>query len=180
VKRLFLVVAVVAVLAALFIYGLQRGAPDRVITSNLTGKSVPAFDLPLHTPFLSTFGSDLDYRPGSYGKPVIINFWATWCAPCRTEAPLLQAAWQEFGDEVEIIRVPTLDKDRHQAGRDFIAEFGLTFPNVMDNSNRVGISYGIFGLPETFFVAADGTLLHKHSGAVTREVLDEQIRALTR
>lgn len=179
-KRLFAVVAVVAVLAALFVYGLWRGEPDRVITSNLTGKSVPAFKLPLHTPFLATFGPELDYQPGSYGKPVIINFWATWCAPCRTEAPLLQTAWQEFGAEVEIIGVQTLDKDRHQAGRDFISEFGLTFPNVIDNSNRVGISYGIFGLPETFFVAADGTLLHKHAGAVTQEVLDEQIRALTR
>lgn len=179
-KRLSLVIIVVAVLAALFIYGLQRGAPDRIITSNMVGKSVPAFDLPLHTTFLSTFGSDLVYEPGSYGKPVIINFWATWCAPCRDEAPLLQAAWLESGSDVEIIGVQTLDKDRHQAGRDFIAEFGLTFPNVMDNSNRVGISYGIFGLPETFFIAADGTLLHKHAGPVTKELLDTQIQALTR
>jgi cytochrome c biogenesis protein CcmG/thiol:disulfide interchange protein DsbE len=174
------VVIIVGILAALFVFGLRRGAPDRDIASNLTGKTVPGFELPLHTPFLTEFGPVIDYQPGSYGKPVIINFWATWCAPCRTEAPLLQAAWQEHGGDVEIIGVQTLDKDRHQAGRDFISEFNLTFPNVMDNTNRVGISYGIFGLPETFFIAADGTLLHKHAGAVTQELLDEQIRALTR
>lgn len=178
-KRLLVVVAVVAVLGALFLFGLLRGSPDRDIESNLLGKSIPAFELPVHTPFLTSYGPNLEFEPGGYGKPVIINFWATWCEPCRTEAPLLEAAWREHGSDVEIIGVQTLDRNE-QAGANFISEFNLTFPNVKDLTNRTGIAYGIFGLPETFFVAADGTLLHKHAGAVTQKLLAEQIALLTR
>ena len=57
-------------------------------------------------------------------------------------------------------------------------EFGLTYPNGVDENNRINIDFGLFGLPETFFIRADGTLQYRHSGAVTQEVMDEQIRTL--
>ena len=62
--------------------------------------------------------------------------------------------------------------------RELMNEFGLSYPNGIDESNRINIDYGLFGLPETFFIRADGTLLYRHYGPVTQEVMDEQIRLL--
>lgn len=171
-------VGVVAVLGALFLFGLMRGSPDRIITSNMIGQSVPAFRLPVHTNLMQEFGAEFEYLPASYGKPVIINFWAEWCEPCRIEAPHLQDVWSRYGDELTVIGIQTLDRGRHAAGRAFINEFGLTFPNMMDNDSRIGRNYGLFGVPETFFIAADGTLVEKYAGILTPEVLETNIRRM--
>ncbi len=175
-KRLLSVIVIVAALAGLFAFGLLRGAPDRIIDSNLMGRSVPAFSLPVHANLLSEYGAS--FGMPHTGQPVILNFWAEWCEPCRTEAPLLEDVWQKYGDQVLVLGVQTQDKGRQAAGRAFIHEFGLTFPNVYDDDSRVGISYGIFGLPETFFIRADGTLQYKHAGILTAELLENQIEAL--
>ena len=174
-KRLLIVLAVVAGLGTLFFFGLQRGSPDRVITSSMIGREVPAFRLPMHGNLISEHGSELEYVPAGFGKPVIINFWAEWCEPCRIEAPLLQQVWQEYGEDLTVIGIHTLDKGRQAAGRAFINEFGLTFPNVVDDDSRVGRNYGLFGVPETFFIDADGLLVEKYAGILSEEVLSEHI-----
>lgn len=177
-RRIVIVVGIVAALGALFAWGLLRGSPDRIITSNMLGRPVPSFTLPVHTNLLSDFGSNYRFPTGGLGRPVIINFWAEWCEPCREEAPLLQAVWELYGDQVEVIGIQTLDRGRQAAGRAFIAEFGLTFPNMVDDDSRVGRSFGLFGVPETFFVNADGTLLDKHAGILTAELLERRIEEL--
>ncbi len=177
-KRVVIVAIVVAVLGALFWFGLRRGSPDRIITSNMIGRSVPAFALPVHANLQQQFGPELNYVPGEFGKPVIINFWAEWCEPCRVEAPLLQDVWQEYGSDVVVIGIQTLDKGRQAAGRAFIDEFGLTFPNVSDDDSRVGRNYGLFGVPETFFIDAEGTLVEKYAGILSDQVLADNIRSI--
>lgn len=174
-KRLLPVIAVVLVLGALFAFGLMRGSPDRIITSNMIGQAVPGFELPVHANLSATFGPQLEYDPAEFGRPVVINFWAEWCEPCRVEAPLLQESWLEHGGEVVVIGIQTLDKGRQAAGRAFIDEFGLTFPNVVDDDSRIGRSYGLFGVPETFFISADGTLVEKYAGILTHQVLSDSI-----
>jgi cytochrome c biogenesis protein CcmG, thiol:disulfide interchange protein DsbE len=172
-------VVVVGALAALFAFGLLRGSPDRDIPSNLLGRQVPSFELPLYEHYVAAYGPTLSLDEHR-GRPMIINFWASWCGPCYTEAPHLQRIWQRFGDEVLVIGVQTQDRDARSAGRAFIDQFGLSFPNVIDNDSRVSIAYGLFGVPETFFVRADGTLAHKHAGPVTEAMMVEQIEALLR
>lgn len=177
-RRLLIVIAVVAVLGSLFLFGLLRGSPDRIITSNMIGQSVPSFRLPVHTNLTPQYGPEFEYASASFGRPVIINFWAEWCEPCRIEAPLLQDVWRGYGDELTVIGIQTLDRGRQAAGRAFINEFGLTFPNVVDDDSRIGRNYGLFGVPETFFIAADGTLVEKYAGILTPEVLENNIRRL--
>jgi cytochrome c biogenesis protein CcmG, thiol:disulfide interchange protein DsbE len=179
VRRLIPVAAVVAGLTALFLFGLLRGHPDRNIPSNLLGRPVPDFDLPLYERYVAEYGPRLSLAEAA-GRPLVINFWASWCGPCYEEAPHLQRAWERHGDEVLFIGVQTQDRDARAAGRAFVERFDLGFPNAIDDDSRVSIAYGLFGVPETFFVRADGTLQHKFVGPVTERVMDEQLGALLR
>ena len=178
-RRVFVSGLVVAMLGALFVFGLLRGQPDRDIPSNLIGRTSPGFELPLYEHYAADFGPVLaleEYR----GTPMIINFWASWCGPCYEEAPHLERIWQRYQDQVLVIGIQTQDRDARAAGRAFIDRFGLSFPNVIDNDSRVSITYGLFGVPETFFVRADGTVMHKHAGPVTEAMMTERIEAMLR
>lgn len=177
-KRALVVVAVVGALGGLFTWGLLRGSPDRNIPSNYLGRALPNFELPLYPAYQSEFGPTLALADYVGTRPLVINFWASWCGPCYAEAPYLQAAAQTYGNEVLIIGIQTQERDARAAGQAFINRFGFTFPNVIDNDSRVSISYGLFGVPETFFVRRDGTLAYKHVGPVDARVMREQIEAL--
>jgi len=179
VRRVALVVAIVGGLSALFVFGLLRGAPDRNVPSNLLGRPVPTFVLPVYERYLADFGPRLSLAD-HVGRPMVINFWASWCGPCYVEAPHLEAAHRRYGDEVLFIGVQTQERDARVAGRAFIERFDFTFPNVIDDDSRVSIAYGLFGVPETFFVHADGTLDHKHVGPVDARLLTERVEALRR
>ncbi len=177
-KRLTIVVVVVAGFGALFAFGL-RNPVDRDIPANRVGKTMPDFEMPLFERYAETYGPTFKVSE-SLGKPMVINFWASWCPPCQDEAPVLEAAWQEYRNEVLFVGVNTQESGKEANARAFIESHGLTFPNGKDESSRIGIDYGLFGLPETFFIRADGTLLDKHSGPVSQALLDERIGALLR
>lgn len=176
--RLLMVVAALAVLAALFAFGLLRGSPDRDIKSILIGKPAPAFALPLYDRYAPDFGTEFDLS-AHVGQPVVVNFWASWCLPCYEEAPVLQQFWSQYRDKgVLVVGVQTQDKDRRSEGRDFIGRFGLTFPNVYDNDSNVSVDWGLYGVPETFFLDSDGKIVSKHVGPVTAEVLAQNMLGL--
>lgn len=177
-RRVLLVVAVVMALGSLFLFGLLRGAPDRDIASARLGRDMPAFNLPVHAPFRTEYGSTFEFGPDGQAGPMVVNFWATWCFPCREEAPVLQRAWERYGDEVTILGIQTQDRGNESEGVEFIDEFGLTFPNVIDRDSRVSIDWGLFGVPETYFVRSDGSLAYKHTGLVSDQLMDERIGEL--
>lgn len=179
-KRLVAVVVATLALGGLFVFGLLRGAPDRAIESARLDRPVPAFTLPLHTRYQASWGPTLDTTAWIGTAPMIVNFWASWCGPCYDEAPALQEAWQRHGGDVVFVGVQTQDRGKAAEGRAFVERFDLGFPNVIDDDSRLSIEYGLFGVPETFFVRADGTLLAKHAGPVTREILDAKIAELRR
>ena len=175
---MLLVLTIVGGLAALFTFGLLRGSPDRNVPSNFLGRAVPTFDLPLYERYVATYGPTFDLTEHAGRRPMVINFWASWCGPCYAEAPFLEAAQREYGSEVLFVGVQTQERDARAAGRAFIDRFDFTFPNVIDDDSRVSIAYGLFGVPETFFVRADGTLAYKHVGPVDAQVLRERVEAL--
>jgi cytochrome c biogenesis protein CcmG/thiol:disulfide interchange protein DsbE len=146
---------IVAVLALLG-YGLTR--EPRYIPSPLTARPAPSLTLPLFD------GGTLrleDLR----GKVVFLNFWASWCLPCRKEARLLEAAWQEHkGREVVFVGVNIQDDD--SSAREFLREFGITYPNGIDRGSKIAIDYGVWGVPETFFLDREGRITYKHIGAL--------------
>jgi cytochrome c biogenesis protein CcmG, thiol:disulfide interchange protein DsbE len=177
IRRLLVVIAVVGLLSALFLFGILRDPTRRDdLPSALLNKQTPAFTMPLFDRYRTEFGTEFD-AAAERGTPLVINFWASWCLPCREEMPVLEASWREYRDSVLFVGVNTQERSASGA-QALMNEFGLTYPNGVDENNRINIDYGLFGLPETFFVRADGTLQYRHSGAVTQEVMDEQIRAL--
>ena len=173
-----MVFTVVAALAGLFLFGLLRGRPDRDIPSAFLDRPVPSFSLPLYERYQAEFGPEL-VRADLGGRPQVINFWASWCLPCFDEAPELAAAWREHGDEVLFVGIQTQDPNKRDEGRAFLERFAFGFPNGMDDDSAIAVSFGLFGVPETFFVRSDGTLAYRHTGPVTTEVLEAQIAALT-
>lgn len=110
------------------------------------------------------------------GGPVFMYFWASWCAPCREEAPLIQRLWPEYERRgYTFVGVNIIDSEAD--ARAFIDLFGLTFPNVHDTQGAVYIEYGVYGVPESFFLEPGRTVRQKFLGALTeepfREMLDE-------
>ena len=122
--------------------------------------------------------ADLDGNPVRLadlrGRPVVLNFWASWCGPCVEEFPLLrQAAVDHAGEGLAIVGI--VFRDRSEAARDFIARNAGTWPAAMDPGERVASAYGILGPPETYFIARDGTISARQFGPVTAESLDEKL-----
>ena len=178
--RVLLIVLVVALLGGLFAYGLLRGEPNRDIPSAIVGRRAPNFVLPLYERFHPDFGETLELAD-QLGRPLLVNFWASWCAPCYDEAPVLQSFWERYQDtDVLFVGIQTQDRQQYDAGRQFLDQFGLSFPNGMDDASAVSVNWGLFGVPETYFINRDGTVEVRHVGPVTAEILDEHLSAILR
>lgn len=110
-------------------------------------------------------------------RPVVLNVWASWCAPCRSEAPLLRSAAEQFGDRVRFLGIDV--RDSQEGARSFIAEFELDgFTHLFDASGAVPNDLGGFGVPLTFFFAPRGELVVMHSGVIDERTLALQIDEL--
>jgi cytochrome c biogenesis protein CcmG/thiol:disulfide interchange protein DsbE len=168
--KLGVVTAIVGGIAALLAYGFSRDA--RYIHSPLIATPAPAFTLTLFE------GGTLDSKDLA-GKAVVLNFWASWCVPCRAEAPALEAAWQKYkGRSVAFVGVNIQDKEAD--ARAFMKEFGITYLNGPDSSGKIAIDYGVWGIPETFFLDPQGRITHKHAGELTTPIIEAKLNeALT-
>ena len=175
-KRLLTVVPAL-VLIALLAYGFLTEAGRR------GPEAIPDFELPV-------VGGGTLSRDDLEGDLVVMNFWASWCGPCRLEAPALEAAHERYSDRVRFVGVVVQDSEL--GAQEFIEEFGVSYPNVLDeNETLSGELFEFFGLPRTYFVRRDGSLLAEAAGnrvgsrggteilgPITSEELDEKIRAL--
>lgn len=111
------------------------------------------------------------------GRPVVVNFWASWCVECRYESDLLEAAWQKYKDE-GVVFVGVAYADVEPKSLDYMQEFNLTYPHAPDLGTDVSQMYEITGVPETFFIDRDGTIRHVTIGPVSGETLDEVIQQM--
>ena len=102
------------------------------------------------------------------GQPVIINFWASWCAPCRQEMPALEATWQLFRErDLVVVGINLPKSDPEESARAFLDEFGISYPNVFDTRGFTAIDYGVSGIPVTFFVDREGIVTRRFVGTLT-------------
>jgi cytochrome c biogenesis protein CcmG/thiol:disulfide interchange protein DsbE len=110
------------------------------------------------------------------GRPAVVNVWASWCGPCRAEAPLLTEAHAEYGDEVLFVGVDV--QDSQPSAKEFIETYGLDFQHFFDADKAVPAAFGGFGVPITYFMSADGEILETHTGILDERSLVEGIEAL--
>jgi thiol-disulfide isomerase/thioredoxin len=110
------------------------------------------------------------------GTPVLVNIWASWCGPCREEAPFLAAASDTYGDRVQFVGVDILDA--RDSARAFMHESGWTYPSVFDPNGAIRDGLGILGQPATLFYDADGTLVKSWLGPLTEDALARNLEAI--
>jgi cytochrome c biogenesis protein CcmG, thiol:disulfide interchange protein DsbE len=154
---------------ALLAYGFRVSPRD--IRSPLLERPAPAFAL-----------TTLDGAPISLaahrGQIVVVNFWASWCYPaCYEEAPVLEQNWRAYRERGVVVLGIAI-QDTREAMEKFIRDFGLTFPNAPDPSGKVSVDYGVYGVPETFFVDRQGRIRVKHVSAVTDAVFRQTVDRL--
>ncbi|MFQ6671777.1 MAG: TlpA family protein disulfide reductase [Candidatus Tectimicrobiota bacterium] len=155
-------------LIGLFAWGLTRDA--RFIPSPLVNQQAPALEL---TQFNGERFSLADHA----GHVVVVNFWASWCTACELEAPVLEGGWLTFRDH-GVVFLGVNIQDRREDALAFIREHGKTYPNGPDPDGKLTIDYGVYAVPETFFIDREGKIAHKHFGALTWAGLSTQITAL--
>ena len=110
------------------------------------------------------------------GKPVVVNFWASWCVPCRKEMPDFEAAHQQFGDRVAFLGVN--HQDGRTPARDLLRQTGVTYPSGSDPDGKVAADYGLRGMPSTVFISSDGQIVASRTGELSRSELDGMIEKL--
>jgi len=165
VSNLLAVVVALAVLALLSL-ALLSGRQERP----QPGDPAPPFSLSLFDgPTVSL--SDLK------DQVVVLNFWASWCAPCRREAGELQHAWEAYRER-GVVFLGITYKDTPSASLRFIQEMGITFPSGADEKGRISRAYAITGVPETFVIDRDGRVAWFHIGELETGALAEQLDAL--
>ena len=173
-----------AAFVALLAYGLTTKATDSTIDDALSrGEAVaaPGFSLSALAdgrdpgPAWRKAAADGEVTLAELrGTPLVVNFWASWCDPCRAEAKVLQREWSR---QDGVLFVGLDAQDAREDARDFIAQFGLTFPHVRDPGNDTQRSWGVTGLPETYFIGADGKVVGHVIGTVDEAQLRDGVAA---
>jgi cytochrome c biogenesis protein CcmG, thiol:disulfide interchange protein DsbE len=161
------------VLAAIFWFRLGNTDPSR-IPSALIGHPAPQTALPALTGLVNTSGQIPGLDPSVFkGKVSVVNVWASWCVPCHDEAPLLT----ELGKDTRLQIVGINYKDAPDNARRFLGRYGNPFGIVgVDGNGRASIEWGVYGVPETFIVGRQGTIVYKMVGPVTPENINTVLK----
>ncbi|MGE3960682.1 MAG: TlpA family protein disulfide reductase [Dehalococcoidia bacterium] len=170
------VAAIVLVVGGLFVYREVLAPTDSEDEplGVVAGSAPPALGEPAPDFVLEESGSGQRVSLSDFrGQPVVLNFWATWCVPCRTEMPDLQAAY----DAEDVVVLAVNWQESESVVQAFVDEFGLSFPTVLDSEGRVREHYGVVGLPATFFIDAAGILRARNFGPVYGNLLYDGIEA---
>ena len=165
---MFLPPVIFAALAGMFVWGMNREDPKQLPTA-LAGKDAPPVQLTPMAGFEPFTDADL-----RNGEIKLVNFWASWCAPCRVEHPNLEALSK---DGVTVLGVNYKDEPGNAVG--FLEELGNPYARIgADRAGRMALDWGVYGVPETFVVDGEGKVIFRFAGPVTQRVIDERLAPL--
>lgn len=171
-NRTVLAVGIIIAAALVGILFLGLGKNPAEIRTPLIGKPAPAFAL-------KEVGTGRTVDMASLkGKPVIINFWATWCGPCWEEHPVLVANARMLQPNVQFLGVVFQDEESKILS--FLQQRGSSYPTLVDERGKTAIAYGVGGVPETYFLDANGVIRAKYSGPMSSDILQENLQKAMR
>jgi cytochrome c biogenesis protein CcmG/thiol:disulfide interchange protein DsbE len=172
VNRTVLLVGVVIAAALVGVLFMGLGKDPALIQSPLVGKPAPTFAL-------RQVGTQNTVDIAQFkGKPLVVNFWATWCMPCWEEHPVLVANARILQPNVQFLGVVFQDKEDKILG--FLQQRGSSYPTVVDEAGKTAIAYGVGGVPETFFIDANGVIVAKHVGPMSSDDIEANLRKVLR
>ena len=185
-KRLSLIQQFVAGILLLFVgwaswVAMNSATPSGLASSSTSLATLPSANLSLGAPApgftYALFDGTKVTLSGLRGKPVVLNFWASWCPPCREEAPTLEKGWEAYkGKGVQFLGVDIQDTEKDAQA--FMKQFGITYPNGQDTTNGISANYGITGIPETFFINKDGKIVNHWIGPIEEKQLSSTIESM--
>jgi cytochrome c biogenesis protein CcmG/thiol:disulfide interchange protein DsbE len=168
-NRLFILILIVAV--GMTVYFSLSGQSLSKDQRPEIGFQAPSFSL-------DALDSDKTYGLESTNKPIVINFWASWCAPCREEAPDLVRLYDQYRDNLDVYAINLTNSDSMTNVERFVNEFGFEFPVLLDQEGDVGKTYQVLAIPTTFFIDENGTIVHKIVGFASSSDLEMHFRRL--
>ncbi len=169
-RRWVLLGAGVVAVSLLVVLFKGFGRDPHAVPFMLEGKPAPQFEL---APW---DGGKKISLASLKGKPVVINFWATWCGPCKMEHPVIEWGARQFGRDAVFLGVA--HEDTEENVRKYLAQAGSGFPQLNDPQSAMAVDYGLAGVPETYFIDKNGIIRGKHIGPIDTESLAERIRSL--
>lgn len=156
---------------------LTPASNQAATVNSLIGHPAPDFTLSVLSANSGSASLATMHLASLKGKPIILNFWASWCDPCKREAPLLEATWQVLQRQGVLLIGIDFQEARSEA-QTFLRTYGITYPNVADSTGSTALDYGISGLPDTFFLNRQGVMVSKVVGELTEQSLQNNLRLI--
>jgi len=177
-RILWIIVAVVLIgllIGAYFLYeklSADNGGTTQLAKVPVSENAVPDFtvyDADGNAHKLSDF----------FGKPIVLNLWASWCPPCKSEMPGFQQLYEQYGKDVHFLMVNVTGIDQMEDARSFIAEQGYSFPEYYDTDSSMAANYYGGSVPVTYFIGSNGELVTRANGAINQDILEQGIGMIT-
>jgi cytochrome c biogenesis protein CcmG/thiol:disulfide interchange protein DsbE len=170
-RRGIVVAGIVIAVAAGVMWAAMKVMGGVGLPQDPSGLRAPAFEMPL------LGGGGSQSLAALRGKPVVLNFWASWCGPCKQEAPVLAAAERKWGPK-GVVFLGVDSEDATEAALAFEARYGIGYDSVFDPQGRVELTYGVLGFPETFFIRPNGTIVTKYVGPLDEATLEAYVSSM--